>query len=177
MSETHIYNSIPSVSMLMLAVVLAACGSKPIHEQESFDPKAPYQYHIPTDPGQACSAANLALLSQGYSTEHPAENQIKASKSFQPEDDRHVLIDFNVTCSLTRTGTVLFANAQESRFALKKNSQSAGISIASVGGITMPWGTSSESLVKVAGQTVSDPDFYRRFYDLIDKQLGIVSKH
>lgn len=165
-------------AMLTFAIfALAACGSDPVHRQESFDPKAPYQYRMPVEAGMACNAAKLALLSQGYAAEAQGQNQLKGNKSFQPEDDRHVIIDFNVHCVATRTGTMLYANATESRFDLKKSSQSAGISIASVGGITLPWGSSSESLVKVAGQTIADPQFYRRFYDLVDQQLGIKSMH
>lgn len=163
-----------SIAGTTLAILgLAACGSKPVHLTERFDPLAPFQYRIPAELERACEAARLALLSQGYATEELRANQIKGSKAFQPEKDNHVLIDFNVVCAATRTGTTLYANALESRYDLKKTSQAAGISVASVGAISLPWGSSTESLVKVGGQTIADPDFYKRFYELVDSQLGI----
>ncbi len=176
MSTLHTFSAPRAVTLACAMCVLAACSSDPVHRQESFDPKSPYQYRVPAEPGLACNAAKLTLLSQGYVIDTPSQNQLKGSKSFQPEADRHVILDFNVHCVGTRNGTMLYANATESRFDLKKNSQSAGISIASVGGITLPWGTSSESLVKVAGLTVSDPQFYRRFYTLVEQELGINSQ-
>ncbi len=167
----------PALTVAILPVlILAACGTKPIYRQESFDPKAPYQYRIPIAPNLACDAAKYALLSQGYAAEVVTANQLKGNKSFQPDSDRHVIIDFSVHCVATRMGTMLYANAIESRYDLKKSSQSAGINIASVGGITVPWGTSSESLVKVAGHTIDDPQYYKRFYDLVDQHLGITSQ-
>lgn len=169
--------ALPALAAAFLPVlILSACGGKPVYRQESFDPKAPYQYRIPISPNLACDAAKFALLSQGYAADVVTANQLKGNKSFQPDSDRHVIIDFAVHCASTRMGTMLYANATESRYDLKKTTQSAGINIASVGGITVPWGSSSESLVKVAGHTIDDPQFYKRFYDLVDQHLGIASQ-
>jgi hypothetical protein len=71
---------------------------------------------------------------------------------------------------------MLYANALEKRYDLKKNSTSAGISVPTLGSINLPWGSSTDSLVMVSSQTISDPDFYKRFYDLVDKQLGIEAR-
>lgn len=169
-------SSFLNARMLALALAmssLAGCGNGPVHRQESFNPASPFHYRIPAQVDDACQAARLALLSQGYIAEIPAPNQIKANKSFQPEDDSHVVIDFNVVCAGTRNGTTLYANAQENRYDLKKTSKSAELNIASVGGISLPWGSSSEALVKVSGHTIDEPGFYKRFYELIDRQLGI----
>lgn len=160
-------------SSLLAATALVGCGSAPVHQSESFDPAAPFQYRVPSELARACDAARLALLSQGYSTEQARPDLLKGSKYFQPETESHVAIEFNVVCAATRLGTTLYTNAQETRYELKKSSQSAGFSVAAVGSISLPWGSSTEALVKVGGQTIDDPDFYKRFYELVDKQLGI----
>lgn len=109
----------------LVATVLAGCGSSPVYERESFDPKSPYQYKVPSAPEKVCEAARLALLSSGYETQVVAADQLKANKAFQPDSETHAVIEFNVACAQTREGTVLYANALEKRFELKKNSQSA----------------------------------------------------
>jgi hypothetical protein len=152
---------------------LAACASEPMHEKEGFDPNTPFQYRIPAELDRACEAARLALLSQGYAAEEVRPHQLKATKAFQPDDESHVMIEFNVVCAATRKGTTVYANALEKRYELKKDTTAAGISVPSLGSISLPWGSSSESLVLVASQTVSAPDFYQRYYGLIRQQLGI----
>lgn len=46
----------------------------------------------------------------------------------------------------------------------------------SVGSISLPWGGSTESLVMVSAKTISDPDFYKRYYDLVGNELGLKPK-
>ena len=164
---------LPWVASLAVLMTLAACGSAPVHQSERFDPKAPFQYRVPSELERTCAAAKLALLSQGYGAEVVSADLLKGSKAFQPEKESHVVIEFNVVCAATRFGTTLFANAQEIRYELKKSSQAAGLSVAAVGSISLPWGSSTEALVKVGGLTIDDPFFYKRFYDLVDSQLGI----
>jgi hypothetical protein len=159
--------------MALATVLLAACGSSPVYEQESFNPGTPYQYPVAAESAAVCEAARLALLSQGYAAVVVAVDQLKGSKDFQPAEDVHAVIEFNVTCASTRTGTMLYANALEKRYKLKKNSTSAGLSVPTLGSISVPLGGSTDSMVMVSSQTISDPDFYKRFYGLIDKQLGI----
>lgn len=161
---------------LLAALAVAGCGSSPVYEEEAFNSKTPYQYRIAAEPDKVCEAARLALLSQGYVTQESGSNQLKGSKAFQPDSDEHAVLEFNVACAMTPEGTVLYANAVEKRFELKKSSQSAGLSLPAVGSITLPWGGSSESLVLVSAQTISDPEFYKRFYGLVGKELGLASK-
>jgi hypothetical protein len=169
-----VWRPILTLYLLVAATAgLVACGSAPVYEGESFNPKSPYQYRVPAEVERVSEAARLALLSQGYETQQIAANQLKASKAFQPDEDTHAMIEFNVSCALTREGTILYANALEKRYELKKHSQSAGISVPSIGSITLPWGSSDESLVMVSAKTIDDPDFYKRFYDLVDRELGI----
>jgi hypothetical protein len=173
--------TVPPSPIRLLSILavsaLTACGTPPVHQSERFDPQAPFQYRIPTELERACEAARLALLSQGYGTEQARPDQLKGSKTFQPETEIHVVLEFNVVCAATRFGTTLYTTAQETRYELKKTSHSAGLGVAGVGSISLPWGSSTEALVKVGGHTIDDPEFYKRFYELVDKQLGIKMAH
>lgn len=156
-----------------LILGLTACGSTPVHEQEAFSIDSPFQRRIPRLLDQACEGARLALLSQGYTLDDSRAHRLKGTKIFQPDEEEHASLEFEVVCAMTRRGATLYANAIETRYDLKKNQQAAGISIASVGSISMPWGSSGESLIKTGGKTVTDTTFYERFFDLVEQQLGI----
>ena len=164
------------IGLFAISVGLTACGSNPVHQRERFNAQSPFQYRVPAEPERACEGARLALLSQGYVTDEVKANHLKANKAFQSSEDSHEVIEFNVVCASTRKGTVLYANALENRYGLKKSSQSAGISVPTLGSISLPWGSTNESLVLVASKTISESGFYKRFYDLVDQNLGINSK-
>ena len=161
--------------ILILCAVqgLTGCATHPVHETEAFASDSPYQWRIPAMVDRACEGARLALLSQGYAVDDTRVHDLRGSKAFQPDEDVHVILEFRVVCVSTRSGTTLYANAVESHYDLKKSRQAAGISIPTVGSINLPWGTTTESLVKVSGETVSDEAFYKRFFLLVEKQLGI----
>ena len=57
--------------------------------------------------------------------------------------------------------------AREVRDELKSTSSSAGVSVAGVGSVNLPLGTSGASLVKVGEQTITDSEFYGRFFALM----------
>ena len=67
----------------------------------------------------------------------------------------------------------LYANAVETRYDLKKSKHAAGISIPSVGSLNLPWGSTTETLVKVSAKTITDAAFYERFFDLAERQIGL----
>ena len=152
---------------------LAACGATPVHEEETFSTDSPYKRVFTSQLDKACEGARLALLSQGYAVDDTRPNHLTGSKAFQPDEDVHVTLEFLVVCTTSRAGTTLYANAVESRYDLKKTRQTAGVSIPTMGSISLPWSSSTDSLVKVSGNTVSDESFYQRFFDLVEQQLGI----
>ncbi|WP_419095689.1 DUF2242 domain-containing protein [Curvibacter soli] len=121
---------------------------------------------------KACDAAQMALLSQGYRIEASDGLSVHAQKHFQPDDEVNTTIDFYVTCKEQDGGAMVFANAVETTYELKKTSNATGFSVAGAGSITMPWSKSADSLVKVAGQTIADGKFYQRFFDLLSTYLG-----
>ena len=167
-------NTLQRVIMMgFIVAALTACGTTPVHEEETFSPDSPYHRTIPAQLDKACEGARLALLSQGYAIDDTRPHHLTGSKAFQSDEDEHVTLEFHVVCAMSRAGTTLYANAVESRYDLKKTRQTAGVSIPTMGSISLPWGSSSDSLVKVSGNTVSDESFYQRFFDLVEQQLGI----
>lgn len=161
--------------LLATALGLAACGGPTMHTREGFAEKTPFWQQYDRAPEEVCAAANLALLSQGYKTSALAERSLTGQKEFQPEKERHAILEFQISCrpNPQQAGkTMLFASATESHYALKESSSAAGVSIPKVGSISLPFSGSAESLVKINSATVDDAGFYRRFHELVDKYLG-----
>jgi len=161
------------IALVLSAALLAACTTPSVHQNEKFAQQSPYFRSYARSESVACDAARRALLSQGYRIDAAMELNLKAHKDFQPEDDVNVVIDFDVTCIAKSdgSGATVYVNAEESTFNLKKTSGAASLSVPG-GGIAMPWGKTTDQLVKVAGKTVADEQFYKRFFDLLATQLG-----
>lgn len=62
----------------------------------------------------------------------------------------------------------MFANALQDRYALKKTNNSASLGVGVLGSVSMPIGSSDDSMVKVASETVSSAKFYERFFTLVE---------
>lgn len=154
---------------------LSACGGLNLHDSEDFSEKTPYWQRYEQGPDQVCEAANLALLSQGYRIAARNGRELIGQKEFQPDKERHALLEFQVSCRVSpqdANKTLLFASATESHFALKESSTSAGLSIPKIGSISLPFSGSADSLVKTKSTTIEDADFYQRFHALVLKYLG-----
>jgi len=153
--------------------LLTACGGPSVYGDEAFEKETPYQRKFDIKARQACEGAQLALLSQGYRIESGDALQIKAKKDFQPEDDVNITVDFDVTCRDSDAGALVFANAVETTYNLKKTSGSTSLSIPAAGSFSLPWSKTADSLVKVAGKTVTDKKFYDRFFELVASYLNL----
>ncbi len=150
----------------LLALALAACSSN-VYRKESFRENSPYQARFAATPAATCEAARRALLSQGYALAPPSGDSISGSKVFQPDEDEHIVLDVTVVCVAVDGGSMAYANAVQTDYALKEKSDSAGLSVSRLGSISLPWGSTKDSLVKVGAKTVEDPDFYARFFALM----------
>lgn len=159
-------------SLSMAAIVLAGCGGHDVYRGEAFKADSPYQRTFAVPAEKACEGARLALLSQGYQLAHDEPLAMQANKIFQPSEDVNVTMEFNVLCKAADRGAIVFVNAVQTKQELKKTSQSTSLSLPSVGSISMPWGKSAESLIKVGAETVADPKFYARFFELVSTFLG-----
>lgn len=159
-----------------LALVLAAaagCSSKKaaIYEHENFDDSGTFSRNYPVTDAQTCEAARRALLSQGYIITSSDPKLVSGHKSFQQTGDTHMEISFSVVCADDGTEghhATMFANALQDRYALKKTNNSASLGVGVLGSVSMPIGSSDDSMVKVASETVSSSKFYERFFTLVE---------
>lgn len=158
---------------LLACALLAACATPaPVHLVERFDPQSPFQHFFRTSREASCEAGHRALLSQGYVVEQPRPDMLQGTKFFQPDVERSTTLHVSLVCTTAGGGAVIYANAREQRFALKAGGSSAGLSVAGLGSISLPWGTANENLVKIGEVTVSDPEFYARFFSLVDLEIN-----
>lgn len=158
-------------TLLATAMLTAACGGTSVYKGESFKEESPYRRNLNVSAQKACEAAQLAMLSQAYRISLNEATEIRGQKDFQPDDDLNVSIDLNVVCKDAPPGSIMFANAVQTKYELKKSSKTTSVGIPSVGSISMPWGKSAESLVKVGGETIADESYYARFFALVKNIL------
>ncbi|MHC6224758.1 DUF2242 domain-containing protein [Pseudomonas sp. X10] len=160
---------------LGLALVLAGvsgCSSKKaaIYEHENFNDSGTFSRSFPVSEAGSCEAARRALLSQGYIITSSGAGQVNGNKSFQQNSESHLQISFNVTCapdSGDEQRSTMFANALQDRYALKKSNTSASLGVGVLGSVSMPIGSTDDSMVKVASETVTSPQFYERYFALV----------
>ncbi|MGJ7517290.1 DUF2242 domain-containing protein [Pseudomonas baetica] len=159
-----------------LALVLAAaagCSSKKaaIYEHENFDDSGTFSRNYPVTDAQSCEAARRALLSQGYIITSSDPKLVSGHKSFQQTGENHMEISFSVVCADDGTAgqhATVFANALQDKYALKKTNNSASLGVGVLGSVSMPIGSSDDSMVKVASETVTSAKFYERFFALVE---------
>jgi len=161
---------------LAIVALLAGCASQPKQDMapsgETFDADDTYSRSYESLPAQACEAAQRALLGQGYVVSRASGDGVEASKNFQPDAETHTQLVVRVTCMQQRDGRALvFVNAVQDRYALKKTSSSASLGVGVLGSVSLPVGSSDDSLVKVASNTVQNQDFYRRFFERVKYYL------
>lgn len=169
------FKSIPMrvVGLALVLAVAAGCSSKkaPIYEHESFDDSGTFSRNYPVTDAQTCEAARRALLSQGYIITSSDPKLVSGHKSFQQTGETHMEISFSVVCADDGSEghhATMFANALQDRYALKKTNNSASLGVGVLGSVSMPIGSSDDSMVKVASETVSSPKFYERFFALVE---------
>ena len=152
---------------------LAGCSSKKtaIYEHENFDDSGTFSRNYPVADKASCEAARRALLSQGYIITSRDPKMISGHKSFQQTGESHLEISFNVVCADDGGAahhSTMFANALQDRYALKKVNNSASLGVGVLGSVSMPIGSTDDSMVKVASETVSSAQFYDRFFSLVE---------
>lgn len=164
--------------LVSASVLLGACAApkSPAYQREEFvTDGATYTRSFAASEAQACEAARRALLSQGYVVNSANADLVNARKSFQPEADTHIEIEFRVTCAPELKGngkTLLFVSALQDRYALKKSNSSASLGVGVLGSVSVPFTGSDDSLVKVASETVTAAAFYDRYFRLVASYLA-----
>ena len=168
----------------VLALVMAGaagCSSDKaaIYEHENFSDSGTFSRNYPVSDTASCEAARRALLSQGYIITSADPKLISGHKSFQQTGDTHMEISFSVVCAEDGSAShhaTMFANALQDRYALKKTNNSASLGVGVLGSVSMPIGSSDDSMVKVASETVSSAKFYERFFALVELFLPTEAK-
>ena len=164
-----------ALSAGLLAAALTGCGGRAADTtliRESFDSGDTYSRSVPGAPGQACEAARRTLLSQGYAIARADPAAVEGNKNFQPRNDEHEQLVLRISCAPRGDQSLIFVSAVQDRYALKKSPTSASVGVGALGSVSLPFGSSDDSLVKVASSTVQDADFYRRFFERLQQYLA-----
>ncbi|CAB3791297.1 hypothetical protein LMG28688_03292 [Paraburkholderia caffeinitolerans] len=167
--------------LIPLAAALSACSSPaPSFRDDQLLSNAPSPFshgfnYASTD---ACEAARRALLSQGYMTTMTRNDTVDATKNFQPSVDQHIAVEVHVVCTpsdATNT-SMLYVNAVQNGYALKKSATSASVGLSILGSVSLPIHSNSDEMVKVSSETVQSTEFYKRFFDLVGRYLGGIAR-
>lgn len=166
---------VPALSLLLSACTMGAGGARQ-YATESFDSTTTHARNFAATEAQTCEAARRALLSQGYFVSRAGDDQVAGRKQFQPVGDVHVDVDFRVVCvrdDRQGGGAIAFATAVQDRYELKKASNSASVGVGAIGSVSLPFNAGNDAMVKVASQTVTQDEFYARFFVLLDEYLYV----
>jgi len=149
------------------ALLLAGCAHRHDVTRGPFTAAAPFSKTIAGPGDGVCWSVKRALLSQGYMLERASEpGVLTGTRDYQPNDKLNVTVHLQTTCADNHDGTsIVFVTAdrEESQLQKMRQSTSAGIGPAT---ITMPSG-SAKVLGVVRRETITDPNFYRSFFDLV----------
>ena len=163
-------------AVLATTIMISGCQTRPtrllVYQNERFELNEAYSRLFDAPAAAACEAARRALLSQGYLVGGgTATGSLQARKHFQPEGDVHAQIEFHVFCVADGAVTTAFVSAIQERYVLKRNPNSASVGVNAIGSVSIPLGSSEDSLVKVGSETIPAGDFYDRFFALMDRFL------
>ncbi|HEY1611020.1 MAG TPA: DUF2242 domain-containing protein, partial [Paraburkholderia sp.] len=113
------------------------------------------------------------LLSQGYMTTMTHTDAVDATKDFQPAPDSHIDVEVHVVCTASdSTNTsVVYVNAVQNGYALKKSDTSASVGLSIFGSLSLPIRTNSDAMVKISSETIQSGSFYDKFFDLVGRYL------
>ena len=175
------YSRLARVAVVLAAATLCGCQtSKPkVYSGEEFHATGVYSHKYPASSIATCEAARRTLLSQGYVVADIKADIVNGQKSFQPDGETHVEVAFHVVCvsdSQDGKSSTVFVNALQDRYAIKKTPSSASLGVGAVGAVSLPFGSSDDSLVKVASETIPPGPIYDRFFDLTDSYLKQIGK-
>lgn len=165
----------PVLAGLAVAISLSGCGrGKADHVlvRESFNSDNTYSRSVDVPPQAACEAARRALLSQGYIVGRADAAAVEGTKNFQPTEESHEQLDLRISCVAQGEDKAwVFVSAVQDRYSLKKSPTSASVGVGVLGSVSLPVGSSNDSMVRVASVTVQDGDFYKRFFERLSMYL------
>ncbi|ACC73327.1 DUF2242 domain-containing protein [Paraburkholderia phymatum] len=174
------FSRFPRAALALTLPVLAALGAcstppKAKLQEDFFSSGAsPYTRTFQVTSTEACEGARRALLSQGYMTTLVRPDTVDASKNFQPASDSHFTVEFHIVCTAGDDATnssIVYANAVQSGYALKKSDTSASVGLSVLGSLSLPIRQNSDAMVKISSETIQSAKFYDGFFALIGHYL------
>jgi len=176
--------SLRPLAIAAIAVTLVTgCGSfgetgstrrNSVYQNERFSSDETFSRLFDSSVQDTCEAARRALLSQGYVINTALPESISGTKRFQPEGEVHVEISFTVVC-VPEGGSgklaTAYVSALQDRYNVKRSANSTSLGVSAIGSISVPLSSTSESLVKVASETIPAGQFYDRFFALMQRLL------
>jgi hypothetical protein len=169
-----------TAASLLGLLALAGCSSapQPKFQQEQFDTGAsPFARNFNASTTDTCEAARRALLSQGYMTTLTHPDTVDGTKNFQPTGDSHIVVEFHVVCTPgeeTADTSIVYVNAVQNGFALKKSDTSASVGLSVLGSLSLPIRSNSDAMVNISSETIPSGTFYDRFFALVNHYLQTV---
>lgn len=171
----------------LLASALAGCARLPEampgleqrHLQftpNDFDAASMHTRHVLDSQANTCEAARRALLSQGYLVNAASADTVAGRKYYQPHQDVHYEVQMRVVCAPEGQGdarTSAFASALQDRYVIKKVNNSASLGVGGLGSVSLPVSATDDTLVKVGSETITDAQFYARFFQLFERYVRL----
>ncbi|MEG8065212.1 DUF2242 domain-containing protein [Xanthomonas hortorum pv. gardneri] len=172
---------IARTALLGALATRAGCGGSKgdtMLMRESFNSDDTYSRSVAATSVQACEAARRVLLSQGYAVTRADAAGVEGSKNFQlKEADQSEQLNLRISCATQEGGKAqVFVSALQDRYALKKSSTSASVGVGVLGSLSLPVGSTGDSLVRVSTTTVQDAAFYKRFFERLNSYLPNVTQ-
>ncbi len=152
-------------------LTLAACGNNRAYTKDSFSTNSQYQKQVKVDVEAACAGARRALLGDGYIIDTATADNVKGRKAYRADGDRSTFVEMNVVCLPDPMGSTLYANAVLSTYDVKKSASAASVGVSAIGSVSLPIGQSADSMVKTSEETITDREFYSKFFTVVDKVL------
>ncbi|WP_035512402.1 DUF2242 domain-containing protein [Paraburkholderia nodosa] len=170
-------SAVLAVTTVTLAAALGACSSpKPGFQEDQLLSTAPSQFSrsFSYASADACESSRRALLSQGYMTTMTRNDTVDATKNFQPTMDQHIVVEVHVVCTPgdASNTSMVYVNAVQNGYALKKSDTSASVGLSILGSVSLPIRSNSDEMVKISSETIQSGPFYSRFFDLVGKYLN-----
>lgn len=191
-----VYSVIPfqrlslAVSLSLLAsALLAGCARLPEampglernlqFTPNDFDSAGMHTRHVLASQARTCEAARRALLSQGYLVNTATADTVAGRKYYQPHTDVHYEVEMRVVCAPEGQGDVrtsAFASALQDRYVIKKVNNSASLGVGGLGSVSLPVSAIADTLVKVGSETITDAQFYERFFQLFERYVRLAPR-
>lgn len=159
--------------LVLISLVLAGCGGpRSYAEGEDFQSDSRHRQDFTAPVAPVCVAARRVLLGDGYLVVGDSDLSLVGVKEFQIEEKSHAILRVYVTCSQRDSGSSLFVTATEEHFDVTTSRRSTSIGVPLVSPISIGSKSEVDNQVKTRGETVTERDFYERFYRAVRQELG-----